>query len=263
MQSETFPDDLVRPVERPADTGTRRRDLKVISRQPLEAAFALALERSMRRHAPAVSASVLDRVRGDAFREFLSLVKRRVRNLRGVPKSEFLAELERSHNVVLKKRDEARAELARLRIHAEVFRHLDEVPPGTGQDDVLLGSTMSEGIRTLFERAEKGELDPGTLREEIALVATEVAHADKERSLAEYDRQIDLFQRRIVKLNASLERSERTLSEMSSRSAHDPGIASVYRTVQGLSPRDDFWSVKQELLLKLFEANLVLQERAS
>jgi hypothetical protein len=42
---------------------------------------------------------------------------------------------------------------------------------------------------------------------------------------------------------------------------HDPGIASIYRTVQGLAEVDALREMKREMLTEIFQANLALQAR--
>lgn len=248
--------------ERPEEASSpapRERQLKVIGRQPLAAAFEAALARSLRRHLPELDERRIALVREQAFRDFMQLVGQKVRNLRGVSKRDFLAELERSHTEVLQQREEARRELARLQLRVEVIQRLkrDQGALDAG------GSPLNEGLQELFRRAQRGELSLEDLKQEVELVAQEFAHLDKERSLSEYDRQLDVFERRIAKLNVSLRQSEDTIQELARHKAVDPGIASVYRTVQGLSVDDQQRDVKHDLLVKLFEANLALREQMS
>lgn len=237
----------------------RQRQLRVISRQPLEAAFEAALARSLRRHAPELDERTIAIVREQAFRDFMQLVGQNVRNVRGVSKREFMAEFERSHADVLKQREEARRELARLQLRVELLRRLKA---GQGSADEA-GSPLDEALQLLFRRARSGELDMDDLKREVELMALEFAHFDKKRSQSEYDRQLDVFERRIAKLNSSLKVSEETIEALARHKAGDPGIASIYRTVQGLSADDTLHAVKHELLVKLFEANLALREQMS
>ena len=241
----------------PAPAPPRQRQLRVISRQPLEAAFEAALARSLRRHAPKLDERTIAIVREQAFRDFMQLVGQNVRSVRGVSKREFMAELERSHADVMRQREDARHELARLRLRVELLRRLKS---GQGSDGDA-GSPLNDALQLLFRRARSGELDMDELKREVELMAMEFAHFDKKRSQSEYDRQLDLFERRIAKLNTSLKESEETIQALARHKAGDQGIASIYRTVQGLSADDQMHAVKHELLVKLFEANLALREQ--
>lgn len=75
----------------------------------------------------------------------------------------------------------------------------------------------------------------------------------------EYRRQIENLERRVTKLNEMLQNTERDLSRMAAIKSLDPGQASMYRDVQGLSPEDEALALKRELMQKIFEANLELK----
>lgn len=232
------------------------RQLKVIGRRPLEAAFEAALARSLRRHAPELDEERVALVREQAFRDFMRLVGSQVRSLRGISKRDFLADLEQSHAAVLREREEARRELARLEVRAAVVRRMEAPREAEGA-----GTPLNDGLQEIFQRAERGELAMEDLRQEVELAASQYASIDKERTLSEYERQIDLFQRRIAKLNESLKRSEQTIQELARSKQVDPGLASVYRSVQGLAADAQMREAKLDLLVKLFESNLALREQ--
>ena len=152
------PDDELRPL--PA-APARRRQLKVIGRQPLEAAFEAALSRSLRRHAAQLPARTVAAIQEQAFREFMQLVGRKVRSVNGVSKRDFLAELERSHAHALQERERVRHELERLQLRAEVLRR-----GATGHEPGTT-SPLSEGLQELFRRAERGDIDLASLEHEV------------------------------------------------------------------------------------------------
>jgi len=68
-----------------------------------------------------------------------------------------------------------------------------------------------------------------------------------------------LLERRIRKLMTHLDEAELELARAAQRSAVDPGIASIYRVVQGLAGTDEIASRKRELMADLFRANLRLR----
>jgi hypothetical protein len=43
----------------------------------------------------------------------------------------------------------------------------------------------------------------------------------------------------------------------------DPGVASLYRTVQGLSYEDQMFEMKKAMMSSIFEANVALQKGES
>jgi hypothetical protein len=83
-----------------------------------------------------------------------------------------------------------------------------------------------------------------------AIAATEAAKGQE----------VSQLQRRIAKLNETLEQTESKLSMVSSQGFYDSGVASVYREVQGLSLDAKFFELKKELMEDIFKANLHLQK---
>jgi len=71
---------------------------------------------------------------------------------------------------------------------------------------------------------------------------------------------VDILQRRLRKLMHALELAETEIRRLREEQGAERGIASIYRTVQGLSPDDNFVDVKRKLMLDIFEANQQLQK---
>jgi hypothetical protein len=65
--------------------------------------------------------------------------------------------------------------------------------------------------------------------------------------------------RRIAKLNRSLEEAESARRALDEARHVDAGLASVYRTVQGLDDDAPFARQKQDLLEQIFLANVALR----
>ena len=82
-------------------------------------------------------------------------------------------------------------------------------------------------------------------------------------SKSEYDRLVEILERRIAKLNRRLEEAEDGLRRLAALKDAEPGIASVYRGVQGLSSEEDYLTFKRELMRKIFLANLELKQARS
>lgn len=78
-------------------------------------------------------------------------------------------------------------------------------------------------------------------------------------SEAEHNRQIDLLERRIAKLTKALEMTEAELRRIAAMKSIDLGVASIYRSVQGLSPEEECLALKKELMKQIFTANLDLR----
>jgi diguanylate cyclase (GGDEF)-like protein len=74
-------------------------------------------------------------------------------------------------------------------------------------------------------------------------------------------RKIGLLERRISKLTGQLVNTEEQLQNVLHMKSVDPGIASIYNSVQGLSSESAQAELKRELMSKIFEANLKLREQ--
>lgn len=72
-------------------------------------------------------------------------------------------------------------------------------------------------------------------------------------------RQIDILERRIAKLTHLLEETEDNLRRIAGMKGIDPGMSSIYRTVQGLSSHEEAFALKKQLMKKIFQANLDLK----
>jgi predicted RNase H-like nuclease (RuvC/YqgF family) len=74
---------------------------------------------------------------------------------------------------------------------------------------------------------------------------------------------IGLYERRVNKLRSEVERMEHQIAELAQRAELDPGLPSIYRTVQGLSKEESDREAKAHMLAVLFQQNLVLQQRGA
>jgi hypothetical protein len=71
---------------------------------------------------------------------------------------------------------------------------------------------------------------------------------------------VDILQRRLRKLMRALELAESEITRLRQEQGTERGIASIYRTVQGLSPDDSFLDLKRKMMFDIFEANQQLQK---
>jgi hypothetical protein len=76
-------------------------------------------------------------------------------------------------------------------------------------------------------------------------------------------RQIELLERRIAKLTRYLAKAEESLERLAALRGEDTGVASIYRSAQGMSPEERALAFKQKLMQKIFQANLELRQKLS
>lgn len=84
-------------------------------------------------------------------------------------------------------------------------------------------------------------------------------HAEP-RSEDAHRREVETLERRIVKLSLQLAFTESELLRLAAMKDVDPGVASVYRSVQGISPKEEAMVAKHSLLQQIFEANIELKD---
>jgi len=236
-----------------------------ITPQDLLDVLSRAVTRSLSTHADELPLSRLRLIRSTALKLFVQGVRGRARRMVGLPKENFLRELDRNRNHLLVQCDEARAELLRLKSSVGHLRQeLPETAPSTPARDQALDEELEDGVRKLFHEHGYGGRRAADLQE--SLVAYVLASSRSQRwehvkdRLGEHRRQIDLMERRIHKLTAALDRTEKALHQViQARQLDEAGIASIYRQVQGLSAMDAQLHAKREMLKAIFDANLVLQ----
>ena len=76
-----------------------------------------------------------------------------------------------------------------------------------------------------------------------------------------FSQEMDALSRRMEKLAAGLEITEEELRRALAQKGFDPGVASLYRTVQGLEEEETDQELKRAMMSKIFEANLELREK--
>jgi len=131
-------------------------------------------------------------------------------------------------------------------------------PPLPGVNE-LAGSTLEEKVRALLELAGGGTA-LGPLENEVLTVLQRTVsefrapRATREQVLAE----MHTLEERVRQLKKMLEVSEEELAHMVQEKSLDPGVASIYRTVQGLDPATTNFRQKKELLAVIYRANVEL-----
>ncbi len=166
---------------------------------------------------------------------------------------------------------EVESELDRLREELEtqiqeIQEHQDTY---FGELDLLeenWGRNLTEKAIALFNR--EPDQTEGVLRlkkELIGLIKVEVQEWRNSSSISqllESQKQIGLLERRVTKLTESLGVTEQELQRVAAMKNIDLGVASIYRTVQGLGA-EDANGQKGEMLKNIFEANMSLRGRST
>jgi len=121
---------------------------------------------------------------------------------------------------------------------------------------------LKDRIRILFQAIGEGSPELKKLEHEVlALAEKSLRDARSVEADAETrGKQVDMLERRIGKLKSLLDKAEVELHATARRKGVEEGVASIYRTVQGLSHDDGDFERKREALTLIFEANAKLQK---
>ena len=142
---------------------------------------------------------------------------------------------------------------------------LPAAPPVDEGLTAIAGRLLGDKIRELFgltdgDRELLLQIEQQVMAEALREMKNELI-AQVSSSEGEYQRQIELLERRVSKLTKSLGLTEAELQRVLRAKSIDPGVASIYKSVQGLSGDDVQGELKKALMEKIFEANVELRKK--
>jgi len=123
----------------------------------------------------------------------------------------------------------------------------------------LAGDNLAEKVHSLFKVVGVGDGLAALEREVLATLQRTVADARvRQRTQAEVQTAIQQLEERVGELRRMLDASEGELERMIREKSVDPGLASLYRGVQGLDVGERNFAQKKELLAVIYQANVDL-----
>jgi len=165
--------------------------------------------------------------------------------------------------------DELRAALQRQDAAVDEARHLDEVLARGALDGgkALLerpeDRLLAERLAGMFAASALEGNDGGRLLQALIATALRGVHEERRRAsgrqLAENRFELETLRKRVVKLTRALGATEEELRRVVELNQPDSGVASIYRTVQGLSFEAAGAQARVQMLTRIFEANLDLR----
>lgn len=151
-----------------------------------------------------------------------------------------------------------------LEVQLEEIRQVSEsVFEDAVAEEELWGRKLVQSVLELFQ--DEPDQSEGVVRLErcvIELLRKELGEFRRGSSatqLLEAQNEIARLERRVAKLSEGLGRTEQELRRVASMKDVELGVASIYRTVQGLQVDDDNFEAKKEMLKNIFEANCALR----
>lgn len=159
-----------------------------------------------------------------------------------------LYQLHEKQRAAQAKREKREAQFATAAPPVQTGAAVPSVSPGAEPADEDLGVSRQAG------------LDPEVL-ERVLKILQEDREVPAGDDLAAARLRIDVLERRILKLTTLLGLTEEELKRVAAMKGVDLGLASIYRTVQGLSADAAERERKREMMREIFHANIELRKR--
>lgn len=128
----------------------------------------------------------------------------------------------------------------------------------------LQQAALVDRIQAIFAKVPRTPEIEGVEKEVIALAVAELYEGRQkaiEAQMAEHARLVDQLERRIAKLTSLLGVTEEELQRVLAMKTIDEGVASIYRTVQGLGAEAAQAEQKKAMMSVIFQENLAFQKR--
>ncbi|MBL8857909.1 MAG: hypothetical protein JNL28_05345 [Planctomycetes bacterium] len=164
---------------------------------------------------------------------------------------------------------EAEAEIDGLRIELEERKKSFEREALVLEEEAseiggLQQAQLVDKIQQLFAGVERTDAIQALEGQILDLAVKELFEERRKAvaaQMAEHRRQTDILEKRIAKLTSILGVTEEELKRVMAMKNIDAGVASIFRTVQGLSADDNQVETKKALMSEIFKQNLSLQKR--
>ena len=128
----------------------------------------------------------------------------------------------------------------------------------------LQQAALVDRIQAIFAKVPRTPEIEAVEKEIIALAVAELYEGRQkavEAQMAEHARLVDQLERRIAKLTSLLGVTEEELQRVLSMKTIDEGVASIYRTVQGLGSEAAQAEQKKAMMAVIFKENMAFQKR--
>ena len=233
------------------------RSVTVLDWDRIEELISRAVEEALQRRGIELSPDARRSVNQEALEAFHRLVEQRDQL------AESAQSLEEERNELNANLEAVRGQLDRARGELDVER-----TRRISADDVLIApdrfERYAERLATELARVADGGEDPSDLPDSLRDVAQRLLAQEREQAMtrarAQQEERVQLLERRIAKLQGTLDRTEDVVKKLRDAREVDPGIESIYREVQGLDAKDNRYEEKKGVLEDIFKLNVSLRE---
>jgi hypothetical protein len=157
-------------------------------------------------------------------------------------------------------RDDLAAQRASFRQEEAVLREEASEMGGLQQ------AALVDRIQSIFAKVPRTPDLEQVEKEIIAFAVEELYEGRKkavEAQMVEHRAMVDQLERRVAKLTSLLGVTEEQLQRVLAMKTIDEGVASIYRTVQGLAPDSAQAEQKKAMMGVIFKENLAFQKRGT
>lgn len=214
-----------------------------------------AVDQALSKHRIDLAPDVLATVHRDAREAFHRLLEQRDK-LEATTRT-----LEQERATLLANVDELRSEISRNQsaLEQERQKHV------RFEDVAIDGAKLDEVMRHLEGHVSgMTGADAPDFASRVAAVARSLIDAERKRALDaaenEQKQKVENLERRLAKLQRTLTETEGVVERLKAAKEGDPGIESIYKSVQGLDPKDQRANQKRGLLDQVFQLNLELRD---
>ncbi len=241
------------------------RRLNLVQGGALFSAITRAVGTALDAHVDWVDVELKRCVVRDARANLVDELRSSSKKVRGLPEQAFLKKVTAERDRIVSERQQAEEQLAHLMGQLSAKRNdlhvrSQMIVSESAAAGEMLDREMSDQLRTAFEECAA---DPDALLARVTEIALQATGGERAKlvdaQVSEHQREIENFERRIAKLTQSLQMTEEEMRRIAASKNIDPGVASVYRSVQGLNGEDEQVEIKKELMSTIFEANLELK----
>ena len=206
----------------------------------------------------AVNRTIMERTLGGADGDLGKLVESAQIGLLGLLKG--VEEVDATRGAISRSRTQLQSELAQIRRRRV---SASATPPPDPDDPTVkkMVAVIRETFGKVLARSPESLAIEREFTEQALVLLEEMRRRTAAAQIRERDGHIDLLERRITKLVQSLETTEEMLTRVAAMKDVDPGVASLYRVVQGLSVGESNRDLKMEMMKMIFNANVVLQKK--
>jgi phage shock protein A len=242
------------PLKRLEKRGVK--NVTVLDWNRVQALIEKAVDEALAKRGVDLAPHVLQNVHRDAKEAFHRLVAERDR-------------LEETTRTLAQEKDDLARNVEALK--SEILRSQQELATERDravrfEEVVVEGAQLDHAMVRLEARVREliGDGQTGDLAAKVAAVARSLLDEEKKNAFdeaaAEQRRKVEQLERRLAKLQRALTDSESVIETLKSAKTGDPGIESVYKSVQGLDRNDSRAEQKRGLLDQVFRLNLELRE---